>query len=101
MRGLLTATDAGRTHVRRRRVEIAVGLAALLVVVSWFLARASAVVSMGVAVAAAFAWCFWLEHHPENVHGHSLQTPRAGHPSVKAVLRFRTRGAASWYFHPW
>lgn len=101
MSGLPTVTDTGRAHVRRQRVEIAVGLVALMVGVARFFALASAFACFGVAVAAAFAWCFWLERHPEDVHGFVKRSTR-GSPNVKAVLRLRTpRGVASWYFHPW
>jgi hypothetical protein len=102
MSGHQTAPVARRAHVRRQRVEILLGLAALVVVVAWFLALASALVSFGFAVAAAFAWCSWLERHPDDVRGGSSNALRAAHPNVKAVLRLRTpRGAASWCFHPW
>ena len=102
MSRLPAATDAGRAHVRHQRVEIAVGLVAPVVGVARFFALASAFACFGIAVAAAFAWCFWLERHPDDVHGGSLSALRAAHPNVKAILWLRTpRGAASWYFHPW
>ena len=93
MTRLPTAMSACRTHVRRMRLAIAVGLAALVAAVVWFLVEASALVGFGFAVTAAVAWCVWLERQPSWVR---LTPP------IKALLRPRTaRGVFSWEFHPW
>jgi hypothetical protein len=42
-----------------------VGLVTSLAGAAWLVAAAPAAVSFGLAVAAAMAWCAWLERHPE------------------------------------
>jgi hypothetical protein len=44
---------------------IGVGLVTSLAGAAWLIAVAPAAVSFGLAVAAAMAWCAWLERHPE------------------------------------
>lgn len=80
MTRLPTAMSASRTHVRRRRLAIAVGLAALGAAVVWCLVVASALVGFGFAVTAAVAWCVWLERQPVEPVG-AAHAPDQGAPA--------------------
>ena len=57
-----TATAASRAIPAR---AIIVGVVAVLAPVLWAVSVAPALTSLAIAVAAAIAWCIWLDRHPE------------------------------------
>jgi hypothetical protein len=66
-----------------RAVVVAVAIAVAIVTglsvgAMWLLAEAPALVSFGIAVAAAFSWCFWLEAHSGASNSRPVPSPDGG-----------------------
>ena len=53
-------------------------LVGLLLGVAWVLAEAPVFIGFGIAVAAAFGWCFWLEVHSGGSDGRPVPSPDGG-----------------------
>ena len=94
--------DRSVTTPGRAVVVVAVAIVTgLSIGAVWVLAEAPALVSFGIAVAAAFGWCFWLEAHsgasdrrpvPSPDGGRSLGLPAA--PLARVVST--ERKPAKW-----
>jgi hypothetical protein len=77
-RTLFPARPDAAARVTRYQWSVVTAVLVLAGGLAWVLAIAPAFVEFGLAVAAAVAWCVWLERHPDPLAGHPQPTPDGG-----------------------